>query len=188
MAAPTPTTEPDVLIAGDTAKWLRTLADYPATDGWVLSYVLINGTSKITIIGTASGSDHLITAAASVTAGWLPGEYAWRARVTKSSEVYTVGSGTFTVQSSFAAATLDARSHVRRVLANIEAYLEDGNNLTAANYTIAGRSLQRIPLAELLSLRDKYKAELVVENAANAVARGLPDPRRVFVRFGGGPY
>ncbi|ARV17484.1 hypothetical protein AEP_00524 [Curvibacter sp. AEP1-3] len=185
MAAPTPTTEPDVLIAGDTAKWLKTLAEYPATEGWELSYVLINGTSKITVIGTASGSDHLITVAATTTADWVPGDYTWRARVSKSGEVYTVGSGTFKVQSSFSAATLDARTHARRVLANIEAYLEDGANLTAANYTIAGRSLQRIPMAELLALRDRYRAEVARETAANLIARGMGDPRRVFVRFGG---
>lgn len=185
MAAPTPTTEPASLIAGDTAKWLKTLPDYPATDGWELSYVLINGTNKYTFIGTASGSDHLITVAAATTTAWVPGTYTWRARVSKSGEVYTVGDGTFKVQSNFDAATLDARTHARRTLDNIEAYLENSANLTAANYSIAGRSLQRIPMPDLLALRDRYRADVARETAANAVARGLADPRRVFVRFGG---
>ena len=111
--------------------------------------------------------------------------YTWRARVSKSGEVYTVGDGTFKVQSSFDAATLDARTHARRTLDNIEAYLENSANLTAANYSIAGRSLQRIPMVDLLALRDRYRTEVAAETAANAVARGLADPRRVFVRFGG---
>ena len=30
------TTEPSSLTAGDTATWLKSLPDYPATDGWAL--------------------------------------------------------------------------------------------------------------------------------------------------------
>jgi len=37
---------------------------------------------------------------------------------------------------------------------------------------------------DLLALRDKYRAEVLREDAAAAVAAGLPDRRRVFVRFG----
>ena len=96
-----------------------------------------------------------------------------------------MGGGTITVQPAFSASTLDSRSHARKVLANINAYLENANNLTAAKYEIAGRSLQRISIAELLTLRDRYRAEVAREDAAANAARGLPNLRRIMVRFGG---
>jgi len=184
MAAPTPTTEPASLVAGDTAKWLKTIPDYPASAGWVLTYTLINASAKITFGATASGDDHLVNVAAATTAAWAAGSYAWRATVALAGEVYTVASGTITVEPAFGAATLDNRSHARKVLTNINAYLENANNLTAARYQIAGRELQRISIAELLTLRDRYRSEVAREDAAANVARGLPDKRRVMVRFG----
>lgn len=184
MAAPTPTTEPACLLAGDTAKWLKSLPDYLPSDGWSLSYTLINGASKITINATASGSDHLVNVLASTTASWAAGSYSWRAQVSKSGEVYTVAKGNITVQAAFSAATLDNRSFARVALANIETYLQNSNNIAASSYEIAGRKLQRYALKDLLVLRDRYKAEVIREDAAADVARGLPDKRRVFVRFG----
>lgn len=184
MAASTPTTEPVSLIAGDTAKWLRTLCDAPASAGWVLTYTLINASAKITFSATASGADHLVNVAAATTAGWAAGSYAWRATVALAGEVFTVSSGTITVEPAFGAATLDNRSHARKALANIEAYLENANNLTAAMYEIAGRKLQRISVPDLLTLRDRYRGEVAREDAAANAARGLPDKRRVMVRFG----
>jgi hypothetical protein len=183
MSASTPTTEPAALLAGDTARWLITLPDYSAADGWVLSYTLANATNRINFAATASGNDHLISVPAATTAGWLAGAYEWRAQVSKAGEVYTVQSGSIVVQPSFGAA-VDGRSHARKVLTNIEAYLENSQNLSAAMYEIAGRRLQRIPVPELLTLRDKYKGEVAREDAAADVGRGLPDRRRIMVRFG----
>jgi hypothetical protein len=184
MAAPTPTTEPVTLIAGDTAKWLKSTPDYLASAGWVLTYTLINASAKITFSATASGTDHLVNVAAATTAAWAAGSYAWRATAFLAGEVFTVSSGTITVEPAFGAATLDNRSHARKALANIEAYLENANNLTAARYQIAGRELWRISVADQLTLRDRYRAEVAREDAAANAARGLPDKRRVYVRFG----
>lgn len=183
MAAITPTTEPITLLAGDTAKWLKTVPDYPATEGWVLSYTLVSAANRINFAATTSGTDYLVNVAAATTAAWAPGTYEWRAQVSLAVQVFTVASGSITVQPSFGGA-VDGRSHARKALANIEAYLENSANLTAASYEIAGRKLQRISLPDLLTLRDKYRGEVIREDAAANVARGLPDKRRVMVRFG----
>lgn len=184
MAAPTPTTEPVSLIAGDTARWLRALPDYPASAGWVLTYTLANAAQRITFASTASGDDHLVSVPAATTAAWPAGAYEWRAQVTKGAEVYTVANGSTVVQPSFGTA-IDSRSHARVMLAQIEAYLQNAGNLTAASYEIAGRKLARYPLADLLVMRSKYQYEVAREDAAQNAARGLPDKRRVMVRFGG---
>ena len=182
MAAPTPTTEPDSIIAGDTAKWQRTLDDYPANQSWVLTYTLVSSAQRYTFAAAASGADHLVTVPAATTLAWAAGSYSWRAQVSKAGEVYTVGSGTLTVQASFAAAT-DARSQARVGLDNINAYLADPSRITSAEYRIGDRKLVRIPIPELLQLKSHLQMQVGREEAAQRVALGLPDPRRVYVRF-----
>lgn len=178
-----PTREPLQLNAGDTWRWTRTLDDYPASQGWALSYVLINAAAKITVNASASGSDHAVLVSATATAAYTPGAYDWRARVSKAGEVYTVGEGRLTVRSALTAGTLDNRSHARKTLDAVEAVIEGRAGSAVLEYQIAGRSLKHIPVADLLALRDKYRAEVVREDAATAAAAGLPDRRRVFVRF-----
>ena len=184
MAAPTPTTEPASLIAGDTARWVKTLPDYPASAGWALTYTLANAAQRINFAATASGDDHLVSVPATTTANWPAGAYEWRAQVSSGSDVFTVATGSTVVQPSFGAA-VESRSHARIMLAQIEAYLQNAGNLTAASYEIAGRKLARYPLADLLAMRSKYQFEVAREDAAQNAARGLPDKRRVMVRFGG---
>lgn len=175
----TPTAEPARINAGDTAKWLRTLPDYPASDSWVLSYELVNAATRHTFAAVPQGDDHLVTVPALTTAAWTPGAYAWRARVSRSGEVFTVGQGYITVEPAFSAA-VDARGHARRTLDAIEAVLENRAGSSTAEYQIAGRSLKYIPIPELLVLRDKYRQEVAREDAA---AR-LGGSGRIFVRFG----
>lgn len=184
MAAPIPTTTPASLIAGDTAKWLLTFGDYLANDGWTVAYTLINAAAKITFSASASGADHLVNVAAASTATWAAGSYQWRATASKASEVYTVGTGTLTVQPAFSVSTLDVRTFAAKTVEALEAYLSNSNNLQAQEYEIAGRRLKRMSYPELIAARDKFKAEAARELAASNIARGLPDGRRVFVRFG----
>lgn len=179
-----PTIEPTTANAGDTWRWTRTLADYPASAGWALSYTLINAAAKITINASASGDDHAVTVSAATTAGYAAGSYDWRARVSRAGEVYTVGEGRITMRNAFGGATFDARSHARKTLEAIEAVIEGRASSEVSYYMIGNRQLRYMTPAELLTLRDKYRAEVAREDAAAAVAAGLPDKRRVFVRFG----
>ncbi|MDO9277137.1 MAG: hypothetical protein Q7U05_01060 [Polaromonas sp.] len=184
MAAPTPQTEPAQLIVGDSAKWLKSLPDYLPQDGWQLTYTLVNADATINFTANSQDDEYLVNVAPAVTGAWASGAYTWRASVSKTDETHTVASGTLTIAPAFGAAALDARSFARVALANVEAYLANPQNLTSASYEIQGRKLQRIGIPELLSLRDRYKAEVLREEAAERMARGLPDRRRVMVRFG----
>jgi hypothetical protein len=179
-----PTIEPTTANAGDTWRWTRTLADYPASAGWALSYTLINASAKITINASASGDNHAVTVSAATSAGYAAGSYDWRARVSRAGEIYTVGEGRITVRNAFGGATFDARTHARKTLEAIEAVIEGRASSEVSYYMIGNRQLRYMTPAELLTLRDKYRAEVAREDAAAAVAAGLPDKRRVFVRFG----
>lgn len=79
------------------------------------------------------------------------------------------------------ATPIDQRSHAQRMLEAIKARLEGRITADAESYSIRGRSLSRIPMAELMRLRDQYAADVHRER----VAAGLASPNRirpVFVR------
>jgi hypothetical protein len=183
VSAPIPDTEPTRINAGDTARWLKSLADYPASAGWALAYTLVSAAQRYTFSGTASGDDFLVNVAASTTTGWAAGSYAWRAQVSRAGEVYTVAEGQVEVAPAFGAA-VDARSAARRGLDAINAVLENRATAGVAEVTIGGRAVKHIPLPELLALRDRYRIDVAREEAAARSAAGLAPAGRVAVRFG----
>ena len=179
----TPTTEPTEFVAGDTAKWLKTLADYPASAGWTLGYTLINSAGRITFGSTAQADGFLVTVAASTTASWAAGTYAWRAQVSKSGEVYTVGAGSMVIKAAFSAATLETRTTAAIMLDNVNAALTKTATENVLEYEIAGRRLKHYGIPELLALRDRLTAEVARETAGANIANGLGNPGRIHVRF-----
>ncbi len=183
MTTSIPTTEPSTIIPGDTVKWTKTLKDYPASSGWVLSYDLIKSDTRYTFSAITSGEDHAVIIPAATSAGYVSGNYEWRARVSKSGEVFTVGSGRITISVSFGDEG-DARSQARRALQAIEDTLEGRASSATAEYEIAGRRMKYIPIPELLVLRDRYRIDVAREDAAQRSAAGLPNPGRVYVRHG----
>lgn len=183
MTAAIPTSEPATINPGDTVKWTRSLADYPASDSWVLSYEFVNSGSRFAATASASGADHLVTLAAATTSGYTAGTYDWRARVTKSGEVYTVGQGRTIVRASFASAT-DARSSARVALEAVEACIQGRASSSTLEYEIAGRRLKHLSPADLLKLRDALRIDVAREDAATAMAAGLANPGRIYVRHG----
>lgn len=171
-------------MAGDTAKWLTTLPDYPASAGWVLTTTLVSATSRYTITATALGDDHLSTASAATTAGWVAGSYSLRSQVAYGGEVYTVRDyPRIVIQPAYGTA-VDARSSARKALDAIDAVLEGRASSAVADYTINGRSLRYIPIPELLQLRDRYRVDVAREDAAARVAQGLQPAGRIAVRWG----
>lgn len=176
MSAEIPTNEPTRLRAGDTWRWTRSLSDYPAGT-WTLKYRFKHPTAAgFEITATADGTDHSISVPASTTTGYTAGDWSWIAWVEGgSSEKYTVDTGTATItpdyRSGAATTTLDDRSHARKVLAALEAWIE-GHDPAVAEYEIAGRRMKYIPLGDLLKLRQRYKAEVAAEINAERIANG----------------
>jgi len=186
MPADIPENEPTALRAGDTWKWTRSLADWPATS-WTLKYRAKNAAGGFEIVAAASGDDHAVTVAAATTAATAAGDYTWIAWVEGgSSEKYSVDSGTWTVQAEYraglASVALDDRGHARKVLDAIEGWLE-GNDLAAAEFTLGDRRIKNIPIPELLKLRQRYLQEVSTEDARAALERGEGVGRRIQFRI-----
>ncbi len=161
MAYSIPTAVPASLRAGDTATWRRLLTDYPAPDGWTLSYALVKAGQQILIPASADGDAYLVEVADASTAAWTAGTYAYQERVSQSGKSYTVSTGSIEILASFAAAAggLDARSHAQKTLAALEAWIEN-HDPAVAEYDIAGRKMKYISIPDLLTLRDQYRREV----------------------------
>lgn len=186
MSASVPTSIPSTITAGDTARWQRNAPDYPASAGWAITYWLVSPTLQLTFTSTADGDDHLIVVPAATTDDWVAGWYDFQEVVSKDGERFTLATGRIRVLPNFAAATSgrDARSHARKVLDALEAWLENRANW-AAEFTVDGRDIRHIPVTELLVLRDRYRADVRREEMAANVAQGRPAGNRILVRFGG---
>lgn len=151
---------PPRLTAGLTFRHAVVQAAYPAPD-WALSAVL-RGPGAYTLQAEGEGAAHRFHVAANVTGEWLHGTYAYSLRASRGAEIVELASGTIEIAPDLALMTAghDARSHVERVLAAIEAVLEKRATLDQERYRINNRELWRTPIPELLRLRDRYRAEL----------------------------
>lgn len=174
MTATVPTIEPTSVRAGLTWEWDRTnlSSDYPAST-WTLKYGLKNAASHIEITAAADGDDYTVLVAAATTAGYTAGTYRWAAWVESGTEKRDIGEGWIEVLAAYTgAAVLDDRSHARITLDAIEAVIENRATLDQQQYAIGNRSLTRTPIAELLKLRDYYRAEVRAEVHAEDTALG----------------
>lgn len=168
------TSTPTQITAGDTAEWLLSLTDYPASS-WMLTYYLVKDGAQVSFSGSqyGSGDTHHIDNAAATTAEWEAGTYSYRATVSDGTDRHTVEEGTIEVLPNFATATTgyDDRSFAKKALDAIEAVLLGRASQAQLEYSIAGRQLKFIPPADLMDLRDRYWAEYRAEEAAKTEKR-----------------
>jgi hypothetical protein len=183
-----PSNEPASLRIGDTWKWTRHFDDYPAAS-WTLKYRFKHATlaTGFEIVASTSGSDYAVTVTAATTGGYTAGKYTWIAWVEGgSSEKYTVDTGSTTLTPDYRAGTvttaLDDRSHPRKMLDAIEAWLES-RDVAVAEYEIAGRRMKYIPIADLIKLRSRYQNELAAADNAEKLAKGEGFGRKIQFRI-----
>ena len=184
------TTEPEEIVAGDTLIWKRTdLGTDYANSSYTLSYeARLEGTGStvITITASASSDDYLVNVAAGTTANYSTGVYRWQAYITRDSDSarVTVDSGTFKVLPNRSASTADPRSHAKTMLDKIESVLSGRADGDVSAYSINGRSLTKIGIEELMTWRDRYRAEYLREVRAERRDNGQGTGSSILARFG----
>lgn len=173
----------NLITAGDTLDFTTSVPEYPASEGWTLKYRLAPraaGTA-IDITATADGDDYDVQVVAATTIGWATGWYTWTAYVEKAAERYTVDRGQLEIRaaSTTLAAGSDNRTHARKVLDAIESVLEGRATVDQQEYAIAGRSLKRMAIDELMRFRRIYQSEVKAEE----LAAGIGTARTLQVRL-----
>lgn len=186
MSASIPTTEPTSLVAGETVKWHRSLADYPVSELWTLTYA-IRGASSLDVTCTVSGSYYLATISAIDSGNLAAGRYWWQAYVSKAStgERYLVDNGSLKVTADLADAVAgyDGRSHAQIVLDAIEALIQGKASKDQLNVTIGNTTVGRMSPEQIERWRDVYRREVATDQRAERIRRGLPTGRYIGTRF-----
>jgi len=194
--------EPTEIMIGDTITWVRRsvqavemndngvleTTDIKASDGWTLKYVAVGKLGIISITASAdddNADDFKFTASAATTGAYTAGDYQWQLVATLTTTRYTIATGIVTVLDNIAgrSALYDNRSHAKKVLDAIEAVIEGRASQDQMGYTIAGRSLSRTPLQDLMRLRAMYKAEYDSEVSTANIAAGLSGKNKIYTRF-----
>ena len=192
---------PSVVYAGDTLLFSISGGDYPPPD-WSLSYAFrsqVNdddgneateghvGGTAIEFVSTQSGSNHLVSVAATVTAGWLPMEYSGVCRVVHTSgQKFTVWTGRLKVHPDLSQQpdNFDGRTHAQICLDKIEAVLENRAGRDVLNSVIAGQQINRLTPEQLIFWRNYYRQEVAAEKAAELAAAGKATGNNILIRFG----
>ena len=160
-----PEKEPISFYKGETVVWKRTDigADYaPSSHSMVWEASLqTNGSTRFSATVTESGTEYTFTLDNSATSGYTAGDYVWFLKVlqTSDSETLIIDSGKITVKDNFFATTGDTRSHAKIMVDKLESLLEGKADADVSSYAIAGRSLNKLTVEEMLKWRDYYKAE-----------------------------
>jgi hypothetical protein len=177
------TREPITLAAGDTISFTKSLTDYPASSGWILTYSLLGGPDPILFTGTASGTDFAVTVAAAVTELWLAGNYELVGFVELNGVRHQVYSGSLVVSENPATTEAEPTTHAQRMLVNLEAQLEKMAQDDIIDSSIEGTQVRREARVEIFKLRAKYRHERESEVAAENARNGRPTGRKILTRL-----
>jgi|TARA_Y100000033_G_scaffold48118_1_gene54488 hypothetical protein len=183
--------EPNTLVLGDYWAWKRDdLADTYPVSSYSLTYEFHEdsgggGTHKFTLTATEADDTYYIEAASSSTTGYSTGDYIWEAYITKTADSnrVMVDSGRTTITENLANTNADLRSHAKKVLDAIEAVVENRASMDQSSMSIAGRSLSRMSIDELMTFRDRYKAEYLKEIKLARIRNGQGSGNTPKVRF-----
>ncbi len=186
-----PQKEPSTLVLGDYWAWKRDdLADTYPIGSYALTYEFHEdsgggGIHKFTLTATEANDTYYIEAASSSTTGYAIGDYIWEAYITKASDSnrVMVDSGRTTITQNLADTNADLRSHAKKVLDAIEAVIENRASMDQSSMSIAGRSLSRMSIDELMTFRDRYKAEYLKEIKLARIRNGQGTGNTPKVRF-----
>ena len=166
---------PDPFIAGDYLAFKKTgmTGEFPVASYAVTFNASLFGSStgtsssaQISISAAESGSEYQFTVNGNTTKDWTVGDYAWFLFVTDSSDAnkrQQLDYGTFEIKANWALSTADPRSDAQKNLDLIEDVLYNRVQGDVSSYSVAGRSLSKLSPEELISLRDFYKRQVVME-------------------------
>ena len=186
-----PTQEPDILVVGDRWMWRRPdLASIYDPSEYALTYEYHRdsgggGVNQFTITATETSDDYIIEVPSTTTDAYVANAYIWYAFITRSSdsERIAVDNGRAELIDDFADSNADVRSHAKTVLDAIEATIEGRASQDQMSYSIAGRSLSRMSIDDLMTFRNRYRAEYLEEIKKSRIKNKQDSGNLVKVRF-----
>ena len=185
---------PSQITAGDSVSWnddssYDNLGNTVQAPDYTLAYE-IKGPTTLTLTGTTYATGWQTTLSAAASNALTPGTYFWQAYATNvadNTKRVTLGSGRITIAPNFANVTAPYDGSTQNekdllaVQAAIRAMISGG---AVQDYSIAGRSVRKMAMADLLTLESKLKYRVSREQKAASIQNGTGDPHKLLVRFG----
>ncbi|MHC4712018.1 MAG: hypothetical protein ACYTAN_01940 [Planctomycetota bacterium] len=179
---------PSRIIRSDRVLFTFDDADYLAVDYKGL-FAIAAGTGKLDLESASDVDVFDFEITTGQTAAMVAGLYPWSFRVEARADethIYTLATGSLEVVQSvvdMAETPVDPRGHIERLLDAVRAALEGRATKDQESYSIAGRSLSRIPLPDLRDLEKDYAARLVAQQQRERRAAGKPAGNQVRAVF-----
>lgn len=123
---------------------------------------------------------------AAQTAALGPGAFFWQAYATKGSERVTLDQGRLDIDPNLAGAGVgfDGRSQAQKDLDAVQvamrSLIEGG---AVQRYSIGNRQIDKMPLADLIVLESRLKAQVARERKSSLMKNGQGNPDNLFIRF-----
>jgi hypothetical protein len=188
-------TIPAEIRQGDTATWTAETPDHSAADGWALKYAIVSPVGQKVVLGTATATAWEMILTATLSASYPTGALRWVAYSEKGTgetrERITHESGPITFLPDLANATagFDTRTTAAKLLEAVEDVLLNQAASAHAEKSVSTSSgsmaLKYVPRAELLTMRDRLRAEVEAERQLENLNRGLGGSRRIVARIMG---
>jgi hypothetical protein len=177
-------TFPTEIRSGDTVHWRHASDDYSSGDGWDLVINLVTAAATVPVAGVPQADGSWLCTLAAAANTLAAGHATWAAVITRPDERHTVETGTFVVLPDLTAAGgRDTRSHVRRVLDNVQLAIEGKASQVEAELTVGDKAVKYMSHKELLDLRREYSALWAAEVDRERVRRGGRSRNKVRVQF-----
>lgn len=187
-----PTQEPDRLVTGDRFAWQRPdlVSDYPLAD-YTMTYHFSEdsgggGTHHFTLSSTEANDNYYFEKPSSETDTLKAGDWKWQlyAIRTSDSERITIDYGITKFVLGELDTNEDLRTHAKKVLDAIEAVIEGRATIDQSSFSLGGRSLSRMSVDELMTFRDRYKAEYLKEVKLARIRNKQGSGNTIKVNFG----
>lgn len=183
------TSEPTEIHCGSLVQWKRAdlAEDYPTSLYDLIYTARLRGglNREISITAVDSNGAYLASMSGAVTAAQVPGDYYWQAEIKRKSDnaKVLVATGEWKILPDLNQTGADPRTHAEIMLDKIQSLLEGRADKDVTSYSIQGRSISKMSIADLLQWRDYYRKEVAQERRDNAIALGKPTKTTMKVRF-----
>lgn len=186
MAVQTGTCAPELIEQGGTYVFTESFTDYPNT-GWNAQYLLqIPGSAPYTTNATnGTGTNNIVfTLNATNTTNWAPGRYMFSIYVTEMSSNQRATAKTGVTQVIPDLSQTQTPSTAQTMLDNINTAITSLTTGGFQSVSVNNVSYTRYQVTELIALRTRLQAEVIREQQAAEVLRGIKHDGFIATRFG----
>lgn len=181
--------DPQRFVAGETAEWSLSLADYPASE-WTLALNAGSSAGAFTATATADGESFDLSISAATSSAIAAGSYRYQLVVSKGADAtlerHLVESGTLVVEARLdGATTADSRSTWKIIHDDLLAAYQDyvSTGALRSSYSIGDSSRAFTSHEEILSAIDRARYEVAKEERLERMRFGQAAGGRILARF-----